>query len=80
MADGPVGQPWSEHRRRDRVRRHTRLADVLGQSVHDRLVQVFDDAVVRAVDVNADLGYGPGVSAVEAGQRDRAQAMCRGPR
>ena len=39
---------------------HSRLADVLSQGMHDGLVQVLDDAVVRAVDMDADLGGGPG--------------------
>ena len=61
------------------VRGHSRLADVLGQSVHDGLVQVLDDAVVRAVDVNGDLGHRPGGPSVEAGEGDRAQAVVAGP-
>jgi len=35
--------------------------------MHDGLVQVLDDAVVRAVDMDADLGHGPGGAYVEAG-------------
>ena len=60
-------------------RGHPRLPDVLGQRVHDGLVQVLDDAVVRAVDVNGDLGHRPGLAAVESGDRDRAQAVVAGP-
>ena len=35
--------------------------------MHDGLVQVLDDAVVRGVDMDADLGHGPGGASVEAG-------------
>ena len=35
--------------------------------MHDGLVQVLDDAVVRAVDMDADLGHGLGGASVEAG-------------
>src|SRR5262249_14682526 len=55
------------------------LADVLGQRVHDRLVQVLDDAVVGRVDVDRDLGHRPGLAAAEPGQRDGAQAVIAGP-
>ena len=58
---------------------HPRLADVLGQRVHDGLVQVLDDAVIRAVDVNGDVGDRPGRAAVEAGDRDRAETVIAGP-
>src|SRR6202044_3546538 len=69
----------SEYVRRDRSRCHPRLADVLGQGMHDRLGQVLDHAVVRAMDVNGHLGAPPGLSPVEAGRRERAQAMAASP-
>jgi len=56
-----------------------RLTDVLGQRVHHGLVQVLDDAIVRAVDVNGDLGDRPGRASVEASNRDRAEAVVAGP-
>src|SRR6266700_7629496 len=47
--------------------------------MHDDLMQVLDDAVVRAVDVNAHLGYGPGGPPVEAGNGDGAEPGLTGP-
>ena len=58
---------------------HSRLTDVLGQRVHDGLVQVLDDAVVRAVDMNGDLGDLLGLASVEASNRDRAEVVVAGP-
>ena len=43
------------------------------------LVQVLDDAVVGAVDMDGDLGRRPGLAAAEAGDRDGAQAVVAGP-
>ena len=65
--------------RRDRVGGHARLADVLGQGMHDHLVQVLDDAIVRAIDMDADLGRCPGVTSIEPGEGDRAEVMVAGP-
>ena len=59
------------------------MADVLSQGMHDGLVQVLDDAVVGAVDMDADLGGSPSGAPVEAGDgygsqpRSRAQVSAR---
>jgi hypothetical protein len=55
------------------------MADVLGQGVHDGLMQVLDHAIVGALDVNADLGRRSGGTSVEAGDRYGAQAVITGP-
>ena len=47
----------------------------MGQYMHDGLVQVLDNAVVRALGVDADLSHIPGRPSPESGDRDRAQAM-----
>src|SRR5215470_2650670 len=69
----------SEHSHFDRVCAHPRLADVLCQRMHDGLVQVLDDAIIRAVDMDADLGGAPGGAPVEAGDCNGSQAMVAGP-
>ena len=68
-----------EGSRRDGLRRHAGLADVLGKRMHYGLVQVLDDAVVGAVDMNGGVGCRPGCAAVEAGQRDGVQAVAASP-
>src|SRR5690242_6283197 len=72
--------PYSEYGRGDRVCAHSRLADVLSQRVHNGLMQVLDYAVVRAVDMDADLGYGPGCTSVEAGDCYGTEPLVAGPR
>ena len=66
-------------RGRDRSCGHSRLTDVLGQRVHHGLVQVLDDAIIHAVDMNGDLGDRPGRASVEASNRNRADTVIAGP-
>ena len=43
------------------------------------LVQVLDDAIIHAVDMNGDLRDRPGRASVEARDRNRADTVVAGP-
>jgi hypothetical protein len=48
--------------------------------MHDALVKVLDDSVVRAIDMNGYLGHRPGVTSVKSGQGDRPETVIASPR
>ena len=57
-----------------------RLADELGQQVHEGLVDILDDTVVVARDVQVDVGKVGRSAAGEAGQGDYLHVVVPRPR
>src|SRR5262249_55171165 len=70
-----VGHYRSEDIRGDRFGGHSRLTDKLREGMHNSLVQVLDNPVIRSLDVNGHVSQRSGVTASKSGQRDGLETV-----